>query len=57
MAVLTNSMIPCNGKFGGLLLLLTAFLIPREGNSAWVALGLTGFMVLGAAVSMGCCFR
>ncbi len=56
MAVLTNSMIPCNGKFGGLLLLLTAFLIPREGNSAWVALGLTGFMVLGAAVSMGCCF-
>lgn len=56
MAVLTNSMIPCNGKFGGLLLLLTAFLIPREGGSAWVALGLTGVMVLGAAVSMGCCF-
>ena len=56
MAVLTNSMIPCNGKFGGLLLLLTAFLIPREGNSAWAALGLTGFMVLGAGASMGCCF-
>lgn len=56
MAVLTNSMIPCNGKFGGLLLLLTAFLIPREGGSAWVALGLTGFMVLGAGMSMGCCF-
>ncbi len=56
MAVLTNSMIPCNGKFGGLLLLLTAFLIPREGGNAWVALGLTGFMVLGAGISMGCCF-
>ena len=55
LSVLTNSMIPCNGKFGGLLLLLTAFLIPTEGRSAWAALGLLGFLLLGVMASMGCC--
>lgn len=55
MAILTNSMIPCNGKFGGLLLLLTAFLIPTEGGSAWTALGLLGCLLLGVMASMGGC--
>lgn len=53
MAVVTNSLVPCNGRFGGLILLLTAFLIPADVGSAGAALGLTGFLILSFFVTMG----
>lgn len=46
LALLTNSLVPCNGRFGGLILLLTAFLVPETGGSAGAALGLTGLLIL-----------
>ena len=52
LATVTNSMVPCNGRFGGLILLLTAFLIPAEVGSAGAALGLTGVLVLSFLVTM-----
>ncbi len=55
MAVLTNSLIPCNGRFGALILLLTAFLAPGAAGSAGAALGLTVFLVLAVLVVMGVC--
>ncbi len=55
LAVLTNSFIPCNGRFGALILLLTAFLAPGASGSAGAALGLTLFLVLGVLASMGVC--
>lgn len=51
LAVLTNSLVPCNGRFGGLILLLSAFLMPG-GSSAEAALGLTGLLVLSFLVTM-----
>ena len=53
MAMVTNSFVPCNGRFGGLILLMTAFLIPAEAGSAGTALGLTGILVLSYLVTMG----
>lgn len=52
MAILTNSLIPCNGRFGALLLLLTAYFAPR-GGSAGAALGLTGCIAAGIGAAMG----
>lgn len=52
LAVVTNSFIPCNGRFGALIFLLTAFLIPGEHSSALAALGLTGFLVLGVGMTL-----
>ena len=52
MAILTNSLIPCNGRFGALLLLLTAYFAPR-GGSAGAALGLTVCIAAGVAAAMG----
>ena len=54
MAVLTNSFIPCNGRFGALILLLTVFLGPTAGSAA-AALGLTAVLVLSVLVSMAVC--
>ena len=52
MAILTNSLIPCNGRFGALLLLLTAYFAPR-GGSAGAALGLTGCIAASVGAAMG----
>ncbi len=53
LGILTNSLIPCNGRFGALLLLLTAFLLPRGAGSAGAALGLTGFLLLSLGAALG----
>lgn len=55
LAVATNSFIPCNGRFGALIFLLTAFLVPGQNSSALAALGLTGFLVLGIIMTMVVC--
>ena len=55
LAVATNSFIPCNGRFGALIFLLTAFLVPGHSSSALAALGLTGFLVLGVAMTLLIC--
>ncbi len=55
LAVLTNSFIPCNGRFGALILLLTAFLVPSAVGSAGAALGLTGFLVLAVWMTLAVC--
>lgn len=55
LAVATNSFIPCNGRFGALIFLLTAFLVPGENSSALAALGLTGFLVLGVVMTLLVC--
>lgn len=55
MAIVTNSFIPCNGRFGALILLLTALIAPGAG-SAGAALGLTVFLVMGVLASMGVCW-
>lgn len=55
LAVATNSFIPCNGRFGALIFLLTAFLVPGESSSALAALGLTGFLVLGVVMTLLVC--
>ena len=56
LGILTNSLIPCNGRFGALLLLLTAFLLPREAGSAGAALGLTVFLLLSLGATLGLCW-
>lgn len=53
LAVVTNSFVPCNGRFGALILLLTAFLVPAGGGSAGAALGLTGLLLLSFLMTMG----
>ena len=53
LGILTNSLIPCNGRFGALLLLLSAFLLPRGADSAWAALGLMGFLLLSLGATLG----
>ncbi len=50
LAVVTNSFVPCNGRFGGLILLL-GFLMPT-GDSGMAALGLTGLLVMSFFVTM-----
>jgi ferrous iron transport protein B len=52
LAILTNSFMPCNGRFGALILLLTGFLIPMGAGSVWAALGLLGFLVLGVGMTL-----
>ncbi len=54
LAVLTNSFIPCNGRFGALIL-LGSYLIQGRRGSAATALALMGFLVLGVLMSMGAC--
>ena len=54
LGILTNSMIPCNGRFGALILLLTACIAPQWGG-AGAALGLLGFLVLAVLMTMGLC--
>lgn len=53
LAILTNSLMPCNGRFGALILLMGGFLLPVGGGSLWTALGLTGCMVASVLVTMG----
>lgn len=55
LAVATNSFIPCNGRFGALIFLLTAFLVPGNSSSGLAALGLTGFLVLGVVMTLVVC--
>lgn len=53
LATVTNSLVPCNGRFGGLILLISAFLLPQGAGSAGAALGLTGFLLLSLCLTMG----
>lgn len=53
LATVTNSLVPCNGRFGGLILLISAFLLPQNVGSAGAALGLTGFLLLSLCLTMG----
>jgi len=49
IAILTNSFVPCNGRFPLLITLLTLFFLAgvgRFGSTALAALGLTGLIVL-----------
>lgn len=55
LATVTNSLIPCNGRFGGLILLLSAFLLPQDAGSAGAALGLTCFLLLSLCFTMVLC--
>ena len=51
LAILTNSLVPCNGRFPLLLTLLSLF-CAAAGTSAWgAALGLTAVIVFSAAMS------
>lgn len=51
LAMVTNSFIPCNGRFGALIFLMTAFLLPK-GGSAGAALGLLLLLVLGVGMTL-----
>ena len=54
LAILTNSFVPCNGRFPTLLALLTLFFVPNEkgiGASLTAALLLTGVIVLGVGLT------
>ena len=52
-AMLTASLVPCNGKFPTLLALITLFLV-GEGGSLAGAAALLGVMLLGVAATLGC---
>ena len=57
-AILTNSLIPCSGRFPALFMLITLFLIPgfqrdTKGN-LMAALFLTAVMVTGVVAALGC---
>jgi ferrous iron transport protein B len=56
LAILTNSFIPCNGRFGALILLLTTFLVPTAWGSLGSALGLTGLILLSILVTLVVCW-
>lgn len=54
LAVLTNSFVPCNGRFASLIAILTMFFCVFEGgwlNSAVTALGLLLLILLGVGMS------
>ncbi len=51
IAILTNSLIPCNGRFPALIILITIFL-SGNGNSLVSAGILAGFILLAVAVTM-----
>ena len=53
VAMLTASMVPCNGKFPTLLALITLFLV-GEGGSLVGAAALLGVLLLGVAATLGC---
>lgn len=53
LGIVTNSLMPCNGRFAALILLLTAFILPGGGNNAQAALGLTGFLLLSVLTTFG----
>jgi ferrous iron transport protein B len=56
LAIVTNSFIPCNGRFGALILLLTSCLVPAAWGSFGSALGLTGLILLSILVTLGVCW-
>lgn len=54
LAILTNSFVPCNGRFPTLLALITMFFVGTEGTfttSVLSALLLTGIIIMGVAVT------
>jgi len=54
LAILTNSFVPCNGRFPTLIAILTMFFIGSAGgglSSLWSALALTAVIVLGVAAT------
>lgn len=56
LAILTNSFVPCNGRFPTLIALLTMFFVGAAGGAAaslWSALLLTGVILLGILVTFG----
>lgn len=52
-AMLTASLVPCNGKFPTLLALITLFLV-GQGGSLLGAAALLGVLLLGVAATLGC---
>lgn len=52
-AMLTSSLVPCNGKFPTLLALITLFLVGQGGSLAGAA-ALLGVLLLGVAATLGC---
>ncbi len=56
LAILTNSFVPCNGRFPTLIALLTMFLIGANGgffSSLWSSLLLTAVILLGIFATFG----
>ena len=55
IAQLTNSLVPCNGRFPILIALITMFLVTGQGlgGDLLACLLLTGFIVLGVAATLG----
>lgn len=54
LAILTNSLVPCNGRFPTLITLLTLFFVGTAGRGGWMAaLLLTGVILLGVAATFG----
>ena len=52
IAVLTNNFVPCNGRFGTLIALITAFFAPGAGGSLLSALYLTLLILSGVMVTL-----
>lgn len=59
IAILTNSLVPCNGRFPLLLMMISLFLMGSAGSSGdfapslITALALTGLILLGIAATLG----
>ncbi len=54
LAILTNSLVPCNGRFPALVALLSLFFVGDGGDGGFLAATLlTGLLVLAVVVSMG----
>ncbi|MBQ8751992.1 MAG: ferrous iron transport protein B [Clostridia bacterium] len=55
LAVLTNSLVPCNGRFPTLITLITLFFIGTATgiSSLWASLLLTGLILLGVLATLG----
>lgn len=51
IAILTNSFIPCNGRFPALLILISAFFLPSSPSGFAPALIMTGFLTLSVTCS------
>ena len=59
IAILTNSLVPCNGRFPTLIMLITLFFMGFGGGAAGsiaTALILTGFIVAGILATLGIVF-